>query len=838
MYQLFERGSAVKVFLKYILKSMTEKKGRFILLIFSIMISTGLFVFSLGAVDVILDGYEDTLKNAADGKEIGIRSVTDEVYFSEEDFDAANLTGFEGRLTAVGVINKDDKITYVTLMGKKNTDKYIQEGSMPKDSSEAVCAISDRTAKKRELNIGDSIEIAIGGEKVSFTVKAICAPNGDFYSDSSTDFSMVVPYEYMNSLMGAGGKYNYMTAVTNEKESVKAADSFNEVNERVKATSLTDLSTEKEMTDSFVSTVYIMFAIVCIICCLIITGAFKLIISERMSVIGTFMSQGATKNKIEHILLAESFMYSLFGAVFGVGLGELILFAVNRMTSPLREYGIYMSFHVRPSLIISGILFAVIISMISAWLPARSVRKLPAKDVILGRLEVKHKKGNLRFIAGILMLAFSIACVFIKAGWTEELSFLILAVSVMGLILMLRKFLKLLSGALARAFKDNTVGFLALNNVKSSKLLRANITLMVVAFTAVLTISALGKSMAEGVVDAYDKMNFDYEVSNIIDNNSDHSTTDIIVEKLNSLECVKKDTVMPVMTAMATIDGEKNPYFLESADPLKLAHYNEYLEFSSDKYLKYFEELEESDENLCIVADYVSKTTGKKAGDTIEVEIGSKKAEFKIVGSFDGKLYNNGRTIVIKPELVKREYNIKEAAAINFDITGSEEEAEEQFKGFLADLGATYISHDDMMVENARQNQMLVDLLGVFAIIAMLVSAIGIFNNITISFGQRRKEFAVYSSIGMDAKKRRSLVFAENIYCVVLAIAIAVPYTLLSNSLMYRVLCKLNIPLELSFNWKTLPFYSIALAFIIFLASLSTMKKSKKVSVVRELKYE
>ena len=828
----------MKVFLKYILKSMTEKKGRFILLIFSIMVSTALFVFSLGAVDVILDGYEDTLKNAADGKEIGIQSNTADVYFDENDFDPANLTDFEGRLNAIGVINKDDKITYVTLVGKKDCSKYVKEGSMPKDSSDAVCAISDRVAKKRELAIGDSLELAVGGEKISFTVNAICAPNGDYYADSSTSFSIVVPYEYMNKLMNADGKFNYMTAVTNEKESVKAADSFNKVNERVKATSLTDLSSEKELTQSTVSTVYIMFAIVCIICCLIIHGAFKLIINERMSVIGTFMSQGATKSKIEHILLMESFMYSVFGAVFGVGLGELILYIVNRMTSPLKDYGIYMSFNVKPSLIVTGILFAVIISMISAWMPARSVRKLPVKDVILGRLEIKHKKGNIRFIAGTVLLALSIACAFVKAGWTEELGIFILSMSVIGLIMMLRKFLKILSDKLSGLFKNNTSMFLALNNVKTSKLLRANITLMVIAFTAVLTISALGKSMAEGVVNAYEKMNFDFEISNIINNNSDVATTDIIVDKLNSLDCVKKDTIMPMMNAWVKVDDKTTPFILQSADPLKFAHYNDYLELSSEKYYKYFEELENSDDYLCVVTDFLCKKTGKKAGDTIEIEVNNKKAEFKIVGSIDGKLYNNGSIIIIKPEIVKKEYNIKEADAINFDITGDAKEAEAQFKGFLADLGATYISHDDMMEENAKSNQMFVDLLGIFAIIAMLVSAIGIFNNITISFQQRRKEFAVYSSIGMNSKKRKRLVFVENMYCVLLAIAISVPYTLLSNRLMFNVLKKLNIPLELKFNWSTLPFYCIALAFIIFLASLSTMRKSKKINVVSELKYE
>lgn len=371
---------------------MTERKGRFILLLFSITVSTALFVFSLGAVDVILKGNEDTLKNAADGKEVGISSNTEDVFFSEKDFDAAGLTNFEGQLNAIGIINKDDEITYVYFAGKKDCSKYVQEGSMPEKSSEPVCAISDRTAKERGLKLGDTIEVAIGGENQVYKINAICAPSGSFYGDSKKEFTMVVPYDYMETIMNSGGRYNYMTAETSESDSVKAADNFNDTNERVKAISLTDLSSIKEITRSAATTFYIMFAIVCIICCIIIHGAFKLIINERMTVIGTFMSQGATRKKIEHILLCESFLYSVFGAIFGVVLGTAILYVIARETSPLKEYGIYMSFSIDPKLIIIGIIFAVLMSVISAFLPARSVRKLPVKDVILDRMEVKQKK--------------------------------------------------------------------------------------------------------------------------------------------------------------------------------------------------------------------------------------------------------------------------------------------------------------------------------------------------------------------------------------------------------------------------------------------------------------
>lgn len=826
----------MKVFLKYIFKNMTEKKGRFILLLFSITVSTALFLFSLGAVDVILKGNEDTLKNAADGKEVGISSNTEDVFFSEKDFDAAGLTNFEGQLNAIGIINKDDVITYVYLVGKKDCSKYVQEGSMPEKSSEPVCAISDRTAKERDLKLGDTIEVAIGREKQEYKINAICAPSGSFYGDSKKEFTMVVPYDYMETIMNSGGRYNYMTAETSESDSGKAADNFNDANERVKAISLTDLSSIEEITQSTATTFYIMFAIVCIICCIIIHGAFKLIINERMTVIGTFMSQGATRKKIEHILLCESFLYSVFGAIFGVALGAAILYVIARETSPLKEYGIYMSFSIDPKLIIIGIIFAVLMSVVSALLPARSVRKLPVKDVILDRMEAKQKKGNLRFILGIALLVFAIAGAVINEDWITDLSMFFTATAFIGMIMLLPKFLKILSGIFAIIFRNNTSLFLAFNNVKTSKLLRGNITLLVISFSAVLLIASVGKTMADAVVAAYEKMNYDYEINNIIDNNSDTSTTDIVVDKLNSMECIDKDFIVPMYDVMGLVDDIN--VFITGADPLKYTKLNEYLELSSDKYYKYFEELAASEDNAVIITDYVAESTGKDIGDSIEVNVDNKKLSLRIIGKYDGKLLNNGRNLFVNPETIKKELNIKEATSIAFNIVGKPDTAENEFKGVLSDVGATYSSKEDKVKANIANNQQLVILLGIFAIIALIVASIGIFNNITISFQQRRKEFAVMSSVGMNAKKRKGLVLAENMYCVVISIALSIPFTILVNKLMSKVLIVLHVPLSLIFDWSSVPIYSAILATVIFIASLSTMKKSKKIKVVQELKYE
>ena len=122
---------------------------------------------------------------------------------------------------------------------------------------------------------------------------------------------MIVPYAQMNELLKAGGKYNYVTAkATDADANIKdVVKSFNDANDKVKAAVLVDESTSGS--ESLTAGLYMMLALVCIVCIIIIHGAFKLIITERITTIGTFMSQGATRKKMERILLMEAALYGL-----------------------------------------------------------------------------------------------------------------------------------------------------------------------------------------------------------------------------------------------------------------------------------------------------------------------------------------------------------------------------------------------------------------------------------------------------------------------------------------------------------------------------------------------
>lgn len=822
------------VFLKYISKNMLERKGRLFLLIFSIAISTALLVLSLGMIDAFMDSFTQPAKIAAEGQEISIHSNTAETFFSPEDINMAGIENLTGELRLTGVINENDEVRYVTLAGRKSFDLKMTEGVF--DTADAGnVVVSDRIAEEYGLKVDGTLTVAIGGEKTDLNISGIASNDGLFYADKTKQFSAVVPYEYMNGLLDAGGKFNYVTA-KNADDSIKlkdAVEKFNEANDKVKASVLIDESTEG--TESITMGLYGMLGLVCIVCVIIICGAFKLIITERLPVIGTFMSQGATRKKVEHILLTEAALYAVVGSVFGVLFGELGLAFLTRMLAPLKEYGIYPPLNINPIHIVIAVAFALLLSVGSAWLPARSIRKLQVKDVILDRTEQTHKKGAVRFIAGCALLAFAIAGAFIDAQWTRDLSALLFLCAFLGLAMMSRKFIKVIAGKLSNLFRGNTTLFLAMNNIKSSKLLRGNITLLVISLASVLAIVSVGASMKTMVVDAYKELNADYSVFSIIPSGSEKSTTDTMIEKLSAVEGIDKSSITVEYDAMSELNDYG--FYVIASDPVK---YQEYMQYFDLKNNKDYETYKNDTGRGVMVSSTVLRNIGKKPGDSIEIDIGGKKANFNIIGEYDGKVYNAGRTLLMKPDDLMNVYNVKEADSVYFRLEKGAvpETVEASFKKIIAELGSIYYSRDELMQMNVDSNQMIIDILSIFSYLALMITAIGILNNISISFRQRRKEFAVMTSVGMNKSKRKNLVLTESMTGVIWSIAAAVPFTLMVNAIMAKLFQFVELPMDIEFAWSSVPVFGLVTAAVVFIATLSTMKKSKKLNVVAELKYE
>ena len=824
------------IFLKYVSKNMFEKKGRFCLLIFSIAISAALLVASLGMVKVIKDTMFEAYE-AGIATDISIVSKTDDPYMDKDDIDTAELKDVTYELQTTGVINKNDKIKYVNIHGKSSYEGAVLDGNTDflneKESDDPTCALSMRIAEEMNLKVGDTLKLFLAGEEVSFKITAITANEDIFYSDVATQFNLLVPYEYLNEKLDAEDGYNVIYANVSGESVESFVEDYNEANADIKAI---DMKSNIDMESSVSTGLYFMLAIVVIVSSIIIYGVFKLILAERLTVIGTFMSQGATKNKIERIILMEGFLYGLIGGAVGCVIGEVVLYYLGRFTSPLAEYGIYNEFHIMPAYLVAGMIFAIVLSVLSAFFPVRSVRKLEVKDVILNRAEIKRGKTAVKVVSGLLLIGFSIAVYFINDSVINVTAPIAFAAAYAGVVLIVPVVIKGLTSLLCKVFENNTTLYLTLNNLRSSKLLKNNIVLIVVSFSSVLMISSFGTSMTKLVVEAYQNMRYDFSIQGIMECDPNHSTTDMIIEKLEETEGVEKDSIAPMYFVSAKADDIGAVVTGVEVDSF-VKCFDKYFDFNKN-YSKVIQAFKDGDDHSLVLTTKVADQLDKGVGDKVKIEIDSQEVELEVVGIYNGKAFNNGSSILVKKELLINEFKIKEATNIYVSASGDNAKVEKAIKPYLASLGTTYSTKAEDTKHNDEQNQMIVKLLSVFSYLAMIIASIGVFNNITISFLQRKREMAVMASVGMNKGKRKGMILAESMMSVVFSILISIPFTVLLADLMTGFCAFIGIDMHVLFDWSSVLIYSPVIAVIIFIASLSTMSKSRKLSIVQELKYE
>jgi len=885
-YYIRQGENSVRIFIKYIAKCMLEKKARLCLLIFAIAMSTGLLVTVLGTIKIAISSFEKPMTESFEGKEIIISTKGSEPFFETTDIKEVGVKNINGEVDLSATTNGDE-INNVVIRGKedKNINKdNLVEGNLSEFTG-ANCIISKRTAEAKNLKINDELELFIAGESKKFKVVAISANDAAFYNDNKTSYQIIVPYSYIAKQYKVEGKYNYVTAnksLDNAKESVmkfndnktsyqiivpysyiakqykvegkynyvtanKSLDNakesvkkFNDNNTQFKAKELFDAAFIEKQMSSYTQVLYAMLAIVLFMSAIIIYGSFKLTITERLPVIGTFLSQGATNWTVEKILFMESMGYGIMGAILGNFLGYGGLYLINYFISPLKAYGIIEKLSVNPIYFVIGTIFAIVFSCISALVPIIKVRKLEVKEVILNNVNISMHIGWVKFIIGTIILVITIFINSLDAPWVNSLSSIFILVSIVGLVFIYPKVIDLVTNVLYKAFRGRSkVIVFALNNLRTSKVLMGNITLIVISMLSIFMITSLGTSMKVLVVGAYQQMDYDVSVQGIrgVPGLLGESVTDKLIAKIKENKNVDKDSIQTFKFAQGRASDD-TMIILQGIDSKKYQKYNGYLELDSDKNSEMYKKFDRSLDSEIIITDKLKKSLNVKVGDKITIEVKGIKKELRIIGTYDGKTYNMGLSIFIKNDAMKKEFNVNEAEEIVFKTTKSPADVKKELKAVVKDFGATATTRDEAQVLNLDNNKMIVTVLSIFSYLAIFIAALGVLNNITIGFLQRKGELAVLSSVGMPDGARNGMLLMESALSVIWSVVIAIPYSYLGLSLLTKTMTAIEMPMRIVLDTKVIPIYAVSALVLIVLGSLPILLKSNKLSIINELKYE
>lgn len=830
----------MKIFFKYIAKSMIEKKARFCLLILAIALSSGLLVSITGAVDVAIKSFKKPMTETFEGKDIAIGSKNGEQFIDIDSLKEDGVKEIQGEILINGRTD-DDEHDRINIQGRKieNINKdIIIEGSLENLKGE-TCIISKRISEERGVAIGESINLLIAGEKKSFEVIAICKNEGRFYTETKDNFGIIIPYEYLANKYNVEGKYNFVMAEKAEVSVKDSVEKFNESNINFEANELFDEELIKGQMESFTSVLYLMLIIVVAMSAIIIYGSFKLTITERLSIIGTFLSQGATNWTVEKILFLESIGYGVIGGLFGNLLGFGGLYIINYIISPLREYGVIEKLVVEPSYFIIGMIFAVILSFISALIPIRRIRKLEVKEVILNNVNISMNIGWTKFIIGSIIMIISLFIGFIDKEWARNLSGVFILISIIGLTLMYPKLIDIITNSLFKVFRGRSKSLVfGLNNLRTSKVLMGNITLIVISMLSIFMITSIGSSMQKMVIEAYSGLNFDISVSGIqgVPGVGGETVTEKIVEKLKESENIDANSIIIHKGGFAMVSDTMVK--LQGVDKEKFKGFNGYLELDGKEYSEMYDEFANEEGNVLIITDKLKKLLDVSVGDTITLNANEIEKDFKIAGSINGKLYNNGQFVFIDNKVMEREFGIIEANEITCNTYIEADIVKEEIKPIIRDFGAKAYTKSEQEEANQQGNQMILDVLSIFSYMAMFIAALGVLNNIIIGFLQRKRELAVLSSVGMSTGNRAKMLLSESLLSVIWAIIIAVPYSFLGLKLLSNTLIQIGMPLDVQLDINAVPVYFIAAVIVILLATIPILFKSRKLSIIEELKYE
>ena len=438
----------MNVFSKYLLKSMTEKKGRTLLLLISIAISAALLVASLGSIKALLSTITTQVKGNLGEFNIQISPSKnlDIPLFDPSDIKSSDIKKSFKEIDFGGYLSSDTEkefsITGTTLSDFNNfsTMELVKKADLEPFTGKKLI-ISQNASKKLKVKLGDELKLYILGRKASYKIVGISTNKGLFFGEKENRFSFVTPEENIFSVYGVKNKYSLMLASVTSKDLSAWIKNFNKKykENKIVASQTYDEKSLEQQLNMIRMPLFFMLGIVLLMTTFIIYSSFKLIIIERLPVIGVFLSQGATKGGIIKILLKESLAYGVLGGIIGDLIGAGLTNLISYYANPLKEYSVRATTELYIPYFVIGFIFAVVLSIASTLIPILSIRKLSVKDVILNTIGTSNKISLKSFVVGMVCILITIIFHFIGPKFYYVTSVPAIFIGFIGIILLIPK---------------------------------------------------------------------------------------------------------------------------------------------------------------------------------------------------------------------------------------------------------------------------------------------------------------------------------------------------------------------------------------------------------------
>jgi len=844
------------ILVKYTLRNIKEHKFRTFLILLSIMLSVGLFFASLSISDALTDIIMENIKSYIGTAEIyagpGRFNETGSIKMKELG-DVSSEVEY-----AIGVVengvqyrNVENKNQNIGLKGYRLADLQIMnpvsftETLGESEFTGKALIVGQAFAKKEGLELGDYMPLKFSDEDIKrFKIVAIAENKGFFrenlaFGEKNTE--VIVPRETLSRFLGSPNLVNtiYFKSVDDTK--------LDETIEKLKTVykdEYVDVMISKSEIKSEMDTIRIpfmfMLILVVLISVFIIYTSFKVITFERLPMLGTFRSIGATKKMTDFIMLAEATIYGILGGLFGCALGYgMLSLVIGLMSSKMLNGAAVERIVYPPEYMMLAFAFGLILSFGSALVPIIKTSRIPVKEILLNIIEgTKKKRKYLRYVIGVILGILSIALPILMAeGMMAAVS------GGLGIVLMIFAlvcFVPALSDGFITVSERffgavfGNIGLLAVKNMRGNKSTYDNVILLTIGLASMMTISIMGSGIKDDTLEYFNVRTYDVEVR------VDSSSTQTTVQRILSIDGIQDTMLYQESYRAFNYNGEEKGFIrqLIGADSERFLNFFDYDILGHDNDEEIIKEVLSG--KKLILGTTLRDRHNLKEGQIIELDTGRGIREYEVIGFIKTKDANGDFGITSKQNIrsdLKQFWGLRMVMKVKpgYEVEEMVEKIETKLKNLDWYHVQSMESQKEMFLES---NSTIIIIISAFSVATALIGSIGVMNNFLVSFLARKKALAIYASVGMSKKQRKRMILIESISGGIMGACFGIITTQLMLMRVTGLLEKVEINFNMELTLSAAGMGMLGAVLVCLLSSLSILRRSGKVSIIEELRYE
>lgn len=833
----------MKIILKYILNNIRDRKMRTGVMLLSILLSTTLLFVSLSISDSYAEAQRKMTRGMAGSATISLSSgLNTDGRQSWIDIHAVpDLSAIErivGIVQTIGLYKEDGYYENVDIIAADLTElktinkPRLLDGSDLSDFTGNQVILPDRFTSKYNIWPGDIITLYIGGDPYPFTVAGIAAYDTVFLRHTRGT-NALVPVETLSAILGSGAGYSRILVkpadgATTDHLQTQLREVLPEqyhISQVVDEAQVEATAHQKSMPFFLIS----FFALTMSI--FIICSSYKVITLERLPVIGTFRSIGATQKAVTNILMTESLIYGGLGALLGIPAGMMVLKVLLIGLGDSLSGGIDIPMMVSPRSVFVSSAVAVAVSAMSAWIPVRRASRLPVKDVVLGKSEEQALSNRILFLTGTVLMVVSIILPKIGENYGGSILYLTGGLSLVTLLVATIVLIPMVTTGIAAILEriygliPGNEGRLAARNMRGNKNVAQNITLLFISISAIIAINVVGDFVQVYIGDVFRGAELDGFTDAVM---SPEMIDDIKgvegIDEVMALQVINSEIIMPETGILGRVEG--------TAD---ISRYAELFAMTcgNGQDLTVIGQSFHTGRNILLSYEIMA-ASGLKPGATVTLSSGDNIFNYTVLGSF--KVRSTNTDAIIPSDCARNDFGVQNYGIAVFTAPDPEAVMVQIRQLF----GSSY--HWSRTVKEFNEDAL--GTVGAFlrpmqnlTWFILTLATVGIINNLLINHIQKRRAIAMYKSVGMSNRQNIMITLVEGFSAGLIGAVFAIVISWLELKTIFLVAGP-QIAIQPELKISTFLIAGAMGIGITLIGSIIPILKSRNLNIVEELKFD